>query len=512
MVVFVGGVLFLLSPSCQKYEDNLLTDELLKSADMALSEELCRSISDDNKAIYFGHRIFKRGHGAPSAEIVTIENPDYNCYDGNFVLKIRNGMDKRTRVSSAEIRIDGVLIAGPWDFSKNVYLISKHISGLKPESILEVRINSTPGSYIDLWIEGVINKLTPTFDKIGPLCQNSVAPELSLSSNNTPPVTGTWSPAAINTATAGIRSYIFTPDGGQCANPITMDIEVVNSTVPIFTQIGPLAQGATAPDLPSISENGISGTWVPQSINTSVLGTHTFTFTPATGQCATSVNMDIDVTSSETTVTDIDGNVYKTVKIGDQMWMAENLKVTRYRNGESIGTTSPASMDISGESTPKYQWAYNGDESNAAIYGRLYTWYAVADSRGVCPAGWHVPSDTEWTALTDYLINNGYGYEGSGSDIAKSLAAKTGWRTDATPGNTGNDQGSNNSTGFNSVPGGYRINTGTFTSIGGYASWWSSTESSTSSVWFKYLLFNGNDLRRNASYKFQGGAVRCIKD
>src|SRR4029078_12512714 len=103
------------------------------------------------------------------------------------------------------------------------------------------------------------------------------------------------------------------------------------------------------------------------------------------------------------TVTDIDGNVYHTVTIGTQVWMVENLKTTKYRNGDLIGTTIPATLDISSESTPKYQWAYKGEESNVATYGRLYTWYAVADSRNVCPTGWHVPSDAEWTTLTTYL-------------------------------------------------------------------------------------------------------------
>ena len=103
------------------------------------------------------------------------------------------------------------------------------------------------------------------------------------------------------------------------------------------------------------------------------------------------------------TVTDIDGNVYNTVTIGTQVWMKENLKVTKYRNGDAIGITTPATLDIWGETSPRYQWAYDGNESNVATYGRLYTWYAVTDSRGVCPTGWHVPTDSEWTTLTDYL-------------------------------------------------------------------------------------------------------------
>jgi len=107
-----------------------------------------------------------------------------------------------------------------------------------------------------------------------------------------------------------------------------------------------------------------------------------------------------DDESPSNTVKDIDGNVYHTVTIGTQVWMVENLKTTKYRNGDLIGTSTPATLDIRGESNPKYQWAYDGNESNVAVYGRLYAWYTLTDSRNVCPIGWHAPTDTEWTTLT----------------------------------------------------------------------------------------------------------------
>ena len=103
------------------------------------------------------------------------------------------------------------------------------------------------------------------------------------------------------------------------------------------------------------------------------------------------------------TVVDIEGNIYKTVKIGTQWWMAENLRTSKYNTGDSIGTTYPETLNISVESAPKYQWVYPGGESSLATYGRLYTWYAITDSSALCPTGWHVPSDAEWTVLTDYL-------------------------------------------------------------------------------------------------------------
>ncbi|MFA6581335.1 MAG: fibrobacter succinogenes major paralogous domain-containing protein, partial [Paludibacter sp.] len=142
-------------------------------------------------------------------------------------------------------------------------------------------------------------------------------------------------------------------------------------------------------------------------------------------------NYDIPVSE---TVTDIDGNTYHTVKIGTQTWMVENLKTTKYRNGDIIGTTTPSTKDISSESNPKYQWAFNGDESYVAKYGRLYTWYTINDDRKIAPNGWHVATDAEWIKLENYLIASGYNYDGStvgnyesNNNFAKSLADIKDW-------------------------------------------------------------------------------------
>jgi uncharacterized protein (TIGR02145 family) len=94
-----------------------------------------------------------------------------------------------------------------------------------------------------------------------------------------------------------------------------------------------------------------------------------------------------------------DGQKYKWVKIGNQTWMAENLRATKYRNGEIIGTTTPLTLDISNEESPKYQWPSNGDENTVVSYGRLYTWFAATDERNLCPVGWHLPSTEEWTTM-----------------------------------------------------------------------------------------------------------------
>ena len=198
------------------------------------------------------------------------------------------------------------------------------------------------------------------------------------------------------------------------------------------------------------------------------------------------------------TVTDIDGNVYHTVTIGTQTWMVENLKTTRYRNGDPITEHR----------------AYNNDANNAAKYGRLYTWYAATDSRGIAPAGWHVPTDAEWTILENYLIANGYNYDGTttGSKIAKALAATTDWNTNTGTGTIGNDLTKNNSSGFTALPGGIRHDSGSFYYVGDYGYWWSSTEYDTTYAWYRYPFYDYYSLVRNYHTKSYGFSVRCLRD
>lgn len=216
---------------------------------------------------------------------------------------------------------------------------------------------------------------------------------------------------------------------------------------------------------------------------------------------------------SNQTVTDIDGNVYKTVTIGTQTWMAENLKTTKYNNRNLIGTTTPATLSIEAENTPKYQWAYAGNESNVATYGRLYTWYAVTDSRGVCPTGWHIPSDSEWTTLTTYL---------EGKSVAGDKLKEVGtshWKTPNTDAELPNT-GATNETGFTALPGGFRaaglpdvIGDNLFLWIGHNGSWWSSTEGNYSTdAWDRGMGSLVSSVVRDTSDKAYGSSVRCIRD
>ncbi len=216
---------------------------------------------------------------------------------------------------------------------------------------------------------------------------------------------------------------------------------------------------------------------------------------------------------------DGEGNHYPVVTIGNWTFMAENLKTSKYRNGDDIGTTTPATLNIDAEDTPKYQWPANGEESNVATYGRLYTWFAVMDERSLCPTGWHVPTDEEWTAFKDYLIANGFNYDGTTEEnkIAKSLASRSNWNeyllTEGAAGNT-DYPGMRNATGFNAIPAGRRIRQGSFDSMGSYSNLWTSTETTSGSnpAWYHNIYNQSIALGRSNLHKKTAYSVRCMKD
>jgi uncharacterized protein (TIGR02145 family) len=209
-------------------------------------------------------------------------------------------------------------------------------------------------------------------------------------------------------------------------------------------------------------------------------------------------------------INDIDGNIYGTVGIGSQLWMAENLKATKYSNGDVIGTTT---SDIRTEYAPKYQWAYNDNESIASTYGRLYTGYAVSDNRNICPIGWHVSTFSDWVILIDYLSKIGYGFEANGNSLSKSLASKTGWTANFYTGTPGNDQLSNNSSGFTALPAGFRDHMGGFGYLGTEADWWlpSALPDDYSSP-CRIIDYSGTSVMYGTRDKTWGFSVRCVKD
>ena len=197
------------------------------------------------------------------------------------------------------------------------------------------------------------------------------------------------------------------------------------------------------------------------------------------------------------TVKDIDGNIYNTLTIGTQVWMVENLKTTRYLNGDLIGTTNPATLDISLESTPKYQWAYDGNESNVIKYGRLYTGYAVEDPRNLCPDGWHVPTPDEWNILIDYL---------GGDSVAGGKLKEAGLAHWFEP-----NEGATNESGFTALPGGARYHLGTFDEFGQYGNWALSSVPDVL-IGVRTMFYNNTKVHTSGTNKAEGYSIRCLQD
>ncbi|MFM9052041.1 MAG: FISUMP domain-containing protein, partial [Bacteroidota bacterium] len=203
-----------------------------------------------------------------------------------------------------------------------------------------------------------------------------------------------------------------------------------------------------------------------------------------------------------TNVTDIDGNVYDVVSIAGACWMAENLKTTRYRNGCTIATgLSDAQWNQA--STGAYA-SYNNLNSNSTVYGHLYNWYTVVDPAGLCPTGWHVPSDGEWQQMIDAI--GGQAYAGGHLKQTGTVQTLDGlWQSP----NTGAD----NLTGFDGLPGGYRNYDGSFAGLG-YSGYWASSSvgNSPNTAWFRSINYNDASAIKNDNDKRIGYSVRCVKD
>ena len=202
-------------------------------------------------------------------------------------------------------------------------------------------------------------------------------------------------------------------------------------------------------------------------------------------------------------VKDIDGNRYSTMQIGEQVWMAENLRTTRYNDGTPISKVT-GYEEWAALETPAYCW-YNNDSVQNAEYGALYNWYAV-DTERLCPDGWHVPSDEEWNELTAQASNP----LRAGGSLKESGTEH--WRSPNT--------GATNATGFTALPGGYRSYNGTFNLLRASGYWWTATEGNwyTAStgdpahVIFRALQHDNEEILRHISEKSNGFSVRCVKN
>jgi uncharacterized protein (TIGR02145 family) len=196
-------------------------------------------------------------------------------------------------------------------------------------------------------------------------------------------------------------------------------------------------------------------------------------------------------------ITDVDGNTYKIVKIGSQLWMTENLKTTRYRNGDTIPcVTDNDEWEILASGA---YCEYDNDSNNVATYGRLYNWYAFYDSRNIAPEGWHVPTDTEWQILIDYL---------GGDNVASGKMKEAGTTHWASP-----NYGATNESHFTALPGGLRFEDGRYFSMGSEAHFWTNTEYDSYTAFLRYLYCEYfNYANRFIIKKTCGLSVRCVKD
>jgi len=198
------------------------------------------------------------------------------------------------------------------------------------------------------------------------------------------------------------------------------------------------------------------------------------------------------------TVKDVDGNAYHIITIGTQTWMVENLATSKYADGTNIPLVSEKTA-WSKLSTPGYC---------KGTFGSLYNWYTVNTGK-LAPTGWHVPTDTEWTTLRNYVN----AHLGTSSSVAKAIAANTVWPTNNTIGAIGNDLTKNNSSGFNALPGGFRDDDGSFYGIGYMGLWWCSTQDYRNvNAQNIFISSSDTDLPITTNPKSRGMAIRCIKD
>ena len=193
-----------------------------------------------------------------------------------------------------------------------------------------------------------------------------------------------------------------------------------------------------------------------------------------------------------------------TVRIGTQVWMVGNLRTTKFNDGTSIPNVTD-NIEWYNLKTPGYVF-YNGDPSYKNSYGALYNWYAVNTGR-LCPKGWHVPTDAEWTTLITFL---------GGESVAGGKLKETGisnWRSSSTDIESLN-VGATNETNFTALPGGqtFQSDFRPFRDIGYGGSWWSSSESKENAAWARVMLMSSSEVARVENEKVEGISVRCIKD
>jgi uncharacterized protein (TIGR02145 family) len=250
----------------------------------------------------------------------------------------------------------------------------------------------------------------------------------------------------------------------------------------------------TAPVISSdvFSDDGTGTASYTSTVTPLLAGNKYYVRAYATNTAGTSYGAEY---SFNTKIADIDGNTYNTVTVGTQVWMAENLKTTKWQNGNAIPTTT---ADITAIVSPEYQWAYNDNSGNIAAYGRLYTWAAATDVRKICPTDWHVPTNTEWESMKTFL---------GGEAAAGGKIKEAGLSHWASP-----NTNATNETGFTARPGGYRMPAGTYVSLTISSYFWSSTVDDASLAWGQGLHSSDGDMLQGGYVYNDGVSIRCLRD
>lgn len=298
--------------------------------------------------------------------------------------------------------------------------------------------------------------------------------------------------------------------------------EIITSVVDIITPVSAICSGNIGSSggsalsergvcwstghLPVIADNKVTGGTETGEFSFVITGlsqqTEYFARAFATNRIGTVYGEELQFTTTtdhtgETgTVEDAGGNTYQTIGIGSQIWMTENLKTTKLNNGTDIAqvTENAAWSSLTG---PGYCWYDNDEVANKETYGALYNWYTVISSR-LCPEGWHVPTDADWTILETFL---------GGSNVAGRKTKETGTLHWMNP-----NSGADNESGFTGLPGGMRAKDGTFSGKGASGNYWSSTDASNLSAWYRTQDYQKDSLSRGIEKVTWGYSVRGIKD
>ena len=354
--------------------------------------------------------------------------------------------------------------------------------------------------------------------------------------------TGTWT---VESGTGGIIDQPENPNSqftGSAGNFYTLRWTIANNCGSTFDEVnvsflnsptvanaGPNQVNVPSPTLLAANPPAVgTGQWTivngtggviaepgnPTSLFTGLFGsTYTLRWTISTICMSNFDDVTISIENQcPATIADIDGNTYNTVLIGDQCWMAENLKTTTYRNGIPIPNITDNNV-WSLLTTGAYAW-YGNNIDWKGPYGALYNWFATVDANGLCPSGWHTPTFDEWTALTDF-IGGAFSPHGNELKSCRQVNSPLGGGCNTTEHPRWNEDAYDYGTddyGFSGLPGGNRAYGGGFDAIGIKGVWWQSTEHTSDRAWYRQLNNSYGYLHDNQTYKYYGFSVRCLKD